>query len=320
MQSLQTLLAPGQQWLFETVVQPLLFRSGLSGFIEDGFDATMWLLLGLIQLAVMLAVFGPLQRWRPAEPMHDRAAVRLDVLYTAIHALGLFRLALFFTTAPLWDQMFGRLHMLGFEPFHIDQVLPGITDIAWVSLIMYLLIFDLVDYLFHLAEHRCKWMWALHGVHHSQRQMTMWSDNRNHLLSDLLRDTVVVVVSHLIGVPPAQFVAVVIIGRLVESFSHANVRIGFGRVGERLLVGPRFHRHHHSIGPRGAHSDFDARRSCNFAVLFPVWDILFRTADFRGDYGPTGIGDQLPAGGSRDYGRSFLAQQWLGIKRLAGRA
>ena len=34
---------------------------------------------------------------------------------------------------------------------------------------------------------------------------------------------------------------------------------------------------------------------------------------------PTGIRDQLPEQGGRDYGQGFWAQQWLGLKRLAGR-
>lgn len=45
-------------------------------------------------------VIGPLQKWRPVELVVDRAAVRVDVLYTLIHRLGLFRVAMFF----LWRQ------------------------------------------------------------------------------------------------------------------------------------------------------------------------------------------------------------------------
>ena len=40
-----------QQWLFETLVQPALFHLGLSNFIEDGYDATMWLLVGLLPVS-----------------------------------------------------------------------------------------------------------------------------------------------------------------------------------------------------------------------------------------------------------------------------
>ncbi|MER8125087.1 sterol desaturase family protein, partial [Acinetobacter baumannii] len=75
--------------------------------------------------------------------------------------------------------------------------------------------------------------WALHAVHHSQRRMTMWSDNRNHLLDDLLRDVLIALVARAVGVPPGQFVAVVACTQLIESLSHANVRLQFGWLGER---------------------------------------------------------------------------------------
>jgi len=50
--------------------------------------------------------------------------------------------------------------------------------------------------------------------------------------------------------------------------------------------------------------------------------MLFGTAIFSPEYHVTGIRDQLPApqGRSRDYGRGVLRQQWLGLKRLFGRA
>jgi sterol desaturase/sphingolipid hydroxylase (fatty acid hydroxylase superfamily) len=87
----------------------------------------------------------------------------------------------------------------------------------------------------------------------------------------------------------------------------------FGPLLGRMLVSPRFHRQHHAIaewqgtGTPGGH---------NFGVLFPLWDLLFRTARFDGGYTPTGVPDQLQG---RDYGRGFWAQQWLGLARLVGR-
>ena len=39
-----------------------------------------------------------------------------------------------------------------------------------------------------------------------------------------------------------------------------------------------------------------------------------------GRYEPTGVRDQLPQEGGRDYGRGFWMQQWLGLMRLAGRS
>jgi len=49
-----------QQWLFEAVVQPALFALGLANVLEDAYVATGWLLVGLLQLLVMLALIGPL--------------------------------------------------------------------------------------------------------------------------------------------------------------------------------------------------------------------------------------------------------------------
>jgi sterol desaturase/sphingolipid hydroxylase (fatty acid hydroxylase superfamily) len=53
-------------------------------------------------------------------------------------------------------------------------------------------------------------------------------------------------------------------------------------------------------------------------VLFPWWDTLFGTLHMDGRYEPTGVRDQLPQEGGRDYGRGFWMQQWLGLMRLAG--
>lgn len=326
-----------QQWIFESVMQPLLFAMGLGGILESGYDAAGWLLVGALQIAVICLVIGPLQKWRPVELVVDRAAVRVDVLYTLIHRLGLFRVAMFFLLAPVMDSLFGVLRLAGFSPLQLDGLLPGWTDIPWVSLIVYLVVFDFVDYWIHRGQHHFEWWWKLHALHHSQRQMTMWTDNRNHLLDDVLRDVIWVVVAQCIGVAPAQFIAIVAIAQLSESFQHANLRVWFGVIGERLWVSPRFHRLHHSIGI-GHETVKDARRGAdgqvvsakhvvlgghNFGVLLPWWDMLMGTANFEQRYDPTGVRDQIEPdanGRVRDYGQGFWSQQWRGVLRLLGRA
>ena len=314
MDALIDLFANTQAALYEGVMQPIAFAMGLGSRLEDVFDATGWLLIGLLQIAVMLAVIGPLQRWRPVEPVTDRLAVRTDVIYTVIHRLGFFRCVLFFTIDPWVDELLGEMRTAGFGTFHLEDVWPGVTDGPWTSFLIYLVVFDFLNYWLHRAQHQFNPWWALHAVHHSQRQMTQWTDNRNHLLDDVLHALIWVMVAQVIGIAPSQFVAVVALTQLSESFQHANLRVSFGWLGERLWVSPRFHRTHHGVGigheTHGAHT----MGGHNFGVLLPWWDMLFGTADFGPRFEPTGIRDQVESG--RDYGQGFWAQQRLGLQRF----
>jgi sterol desaturase/sphingolipid hydroxylase (fatty acid hydroxylase superfamily) len=309
-----------QQWLFETLVQPVGFALGQGNLLEKAYEGTGWLVVGLLQIAVMLVVIGPLQKRWPVEPMADARAVKVDILYTLIHRLGVFKLVMFFTLDNWFENTWGHLRAWGLPTWHLDQVWPGVTDQAVVSFVIYLVFFDFVHYWLHRAQHQSARWWALHALHHSQRQMTMWSDNRNHLLDDVITSLLLAAVAMLVGMGPGQFVAVVAVSQLSENFQHANVRMWFGRVGERLWVSPRFHRRHHSIGI-GHESDVEGRKvlgGCNFGVLLPWWDMLFGTADFQLRYDATGVRDQVEQG--RDYGQGFWAQQWRGLLRLLGRA
>ncbi|MEK7346360.1 MAG: sterol desaturase family protein [Pseudomonadota bacterium] len=309
-----------QAALYEGVVQPIAVAAGQSQLLEKAYEGTGWLVAGLLQLVVMLVVIGPMQRRWPVEPVTDRRAVRVDVLYTLIHRLGLFKLVMFFTFDYAFEQGLGMLRVMGLPTLHLDGLWPGVTDLALVSFVLYLVVFDFIHYWIHRAQHQSDLWWALHSLHHAQRQMTQWSDNRNHLLDDVVTSLILSVVAVLIGVGPGQFVALVAIGQLSESFQHANVRVWFGRMGERLWVSPRFHRRHHGMGI--GHESHRAGRvvlgGCNFGVLLPWWDMLFGTADFQRRYDPTGVRDQVEQG--RDYGAGFWAQQRQGVLRLLGRA
>ncbi len=318
-----------QQALFEAVVEPVMFHLGGASYIEEAFNATGWFLMGLMQLAVILAVIVPLQKWRPVEPFIDRSAVRTDVIYTLIHRLGLFQLVVFFAIEPWIGDGFDALHLAGFPIWHLDDVWPGVTDLPWVTFLLYLVAFDFFNYWVHRAQHQFNFWWALHALHHSQRHMTVWTDSRNHLIDDVVQAILLATLSQIIGVQPGQFVAIVALTKLSENLSHANLKGWFGSVGERLWVSPRYHRVHHAIG-LGHESPGQVLGGCNFAILLPVWDILFGTANFEWRFDPTGVRDQVeplfwPTAQAlepqlRRYGDGFWEQQWRGVLRLWGKA
>ncbi len=302
-----------QSLVYEFCLQPIAFQLGWGGLMEDGYEASGWLVAGILQVLIMLIVFAPLEHLKPVEPIKYKKAVYVDILYTVIHRMGFFRLFFFFLIEPYFDDLFGWLHTQGMGTFQLDDVIPGLTDIGWISFVVYLVVFDFLGYWIHRAQHQWNFWWALHSVHHSQRQMTLWSDDRNHLLDDLVHSSIFAVVALLIGIEPAQYVAIVGITKLSESFQHSNLRLSFGRFGEYLWVSPRFHRIHHSIGI-GHEFESGVPGGHNFGVLLTCWDVLFGTALFEDRYEATGIKDQVESG--VDYGDGFWSQQWLGLKRL----
>jgi sterol desaturase/sphingolipid hydroxylase (fatty acid hydroxylase superfamily) len=301
-----------QAWVFEHVVQPLIYSLGLMEYLESAFDATEFILLGLLEIALLVILFRPLEAWFPVERWASRRGVRTDILYTVLHRVGFIPLVLFVLLWPISVGVDGWLRLHGFVPYNLEDVFPFLVNRPVATFFAYLVVLDFAGYWLHRFQHRLEWWWALHGVHHSQQVMSYWTDDRTHLLDDVLNALWFTTLSLFIGVPPGQFVLLMMITRILQSFAHANIAVHFGWLGDRLLVSPRFHRIHHGIGV-GSES---GPLSCNFAVLFPIWDILFGTANFNHKIGPTGIADQLQG---RDYGNGFIRQQILGLKRL-GRA
>ena len=288
-------------WLYAALLQPLLFRYELMAWGELVYEWSELFLLGAVEVTLLWALLRPLEALFPVERWPDHAATRVDVLYTLLARLGVLPISFFIVLQPAVDALHAALRLRDIIPPNLEDLLPILQNKTWLALIAYLLLFDLLDYWRHRGEHTFRRWWALHSVHHSQRQMTFWSDEREHLLGQAIAAFLRALLALAIGVPPAQFLMVTLATGALESLSHANIRMSFGRIGDRLLVSPLFHRTHHAL---------HHNQTCNLATVFPLWDILFGTADFSRLYPPTGIDD------NQNYGLGFWQQQWLGLKRL----
>ncbi|WP_425469760.1 sterol desaturase family protein [Paraburkholderia unamae] len=301
-----------QTLLYIDVIQPLLFRIGMMNVDEDTYDALYWVIVGLLEVGLMYALLRPLEALVPAEKWRDRKGVGVDALYTWVTRLGILNLLFFFTMQPFFDRAQGALRLMGAKTVDLDNLWPGVTTQPLVAFAIYLVVLDFFSYWYHRLSHRYGVWWELHAVHHSQRKMSLWCDDRNHLLDVIGQSCMFAAVALVIGVPPAQFVVLVALTNFVQSVQHANIRVHFGWLGERLLVSPCFHRRHHAIGygHEGTHY------GCNFGVLFPWWDMLFGSASFNREIEPTGIRDQLEG---VSYGEGFWAQQGYAFGRIARR-
>ncbi|WP_114238251.1 sterol desaturase family protein [Dyella sp. C9] len=310
-------IAALQTLLYVDAVQPLLFRLGLMGYDEDTYDALYWVIVGVLQIVVMYALLRPLEALIPAEPWRDRRETRVDVIYTWIAKLGVFNIAFFFLLQPVFDHLQSLMAIHNVPNIELDALWPGVTDQPLASFLIYLVVLDFAGYWYHRWQHRFGVWWELHAVHHSQRQMSLWSDDRNHVLDTVIQAAFFAGLSLFIGVEPGQYVMLTAVGNLLQSVQHVNARLPFGPVLERVLVSPAFHRRHHAIG----YGHEGTRYGCNFGVLLPWWDMLFGTASWNATLEPTGIRDQLapPAGGQRSYGEGWWSQQTYAIARIVER-
>lgn len=297
-----------QAWLFEHLVNPLLPTLGLLAYQEEAFDATEFAMVGFAEIALLVMLFRPLEALFPAEYWPNRQKTHVDLLYTLLHRLGFIPLVMFVLMWPLTFKLDAWLRLHGFIPYTLEDLLPFLATRPLITFLTYLVILDFFSYWLHRFQHRLEWWWALHGVHHSQQNMSYWSDDRTHLLDDILMAAWFSLISLCIGVEPGQFILLMMIPRVLQSLAHANIAWRFGPL-EWLLVSPHYHRYHHGVST-GSES---GQKSCNFSVLLPLWDILFGTANFSRTTPPTGISDQLEG---RDYGQGFWAQQRLGLIRL----
>jgi sterol desaturase/sphingolipid hydroxylase (fatty acid hydroxylase superfamily) len=300
-------------WIFESAVQPALHALGLMGLAEQT-HAWLWLaIVGLGYCLLLIVTLAPLERWRPVEPVTDRAAIRTDRWYTLLMQIGFFPLLPAALLVVLFDPVDAWLRELGFSPWSLEQTIPALREYPALAFLMYVIIIDFVNYWLHRSQHVFRPLWEMHAIHHSQQQMTYWSDTREHVLSFVYYAIVVAFVGLIIGAGrESAYVVAAFAVRYVQALSHANVRVSFGAIGNRLIVSPQFHRVHHAIGI--GHEG--PQHGCNFASVFAIWDVMFGTANLRDIYPRTGVRDQLSG---RDYGRTLLVQQWLALKRVFGR-
>jgi len=290
------------------ITQPLLAYLQVPASALSPHELAASLLIGLIQVGMIAFVFRPLEAWKPAEHWTDRNLTRVDRQYTLLVVLGFLPLSIFLAMTPLRE-----LFVVGGATGGPLHAVPFLDRHPYLLFLVYYLVFDCVYYWMHRAQHALPWWWALHSLHHSQRQVNCWTNHRDSFLDGVLEAVILASVGIVLGVEPSEFALLMLVGELIQDFSHANVRIGFGRVLDKVVVGPRFHRLHHMRAEAGRPGLHD----CNYSQAFPVWDILFGTGLYGEAPRATGVSDPAV---DVDNSHGLIGQQWAAIQRFWGAA
>jgi sterol desaturase/sphingolipid hydroxylase (fatty acid hydroxylase superfamily) len=154
---------------------------------------------------------------------------------------------------------------------------------AIVATLISTIIYDFFYYWMHRTQHTSEVLWQEHLLHHSDEHVNITTSGRTHVLEQVLAPIFITIPNaFLFALPPATITTIVLLPWIWAYIVHANVRIGFGPLWW-MLAGPQYHRLHHSVEERHFNK--------NYAVWFPIWDILFGTVykPEPGEYPQTGV-------------------------------
>jgi sterol desaturase/sphingolipid hydroxylase (fatty acid hydroxylase superfamily) len=219
--------------------------AGLVGSAAQRSIVSAWLLFaacGVLQVALSYLLRTPLERRWPLLRWPFRQPMATDIVYTFVVRIVLFPFAAYVEYGLVKALV---EHWLLVLQWPIPSLLRRIANAVGTPLAGFFagfVILDCADYWRHRISHRFGWWYGLHTLHHAELQMTFWSDDRSHLLEDIITYVWLFAVAIAIGMPVLQFPFVILGFRFVGSFAHANTRARYGGLGERLLISPQFHR------------------------------------------------------------------------------
>jgi sterol desaturase/sphingolipid hydroxylase (fatty acid hydroxylase superfamily) len=247
-------------------------------FIEffTGSGALLWLVIFLVGRLV--------ERVRPAEPVQPSRNVIFNIGYAIVLSWVIFTVmpAVVGASVIAINTLGGGLIVLPKEGW----------GLLW-AVLLYLLAMDFLEYVFHRAQHAWPFLWAMHSLHHGDPSVNVTTTPRHFWVEPTIKVLFVYPLVAVLLKPSAVVLGAYIAMGYWNFVSHMNVRLSFGRFWF-VLNSPQYHRIHHAADARYA--------DCNFAALFPVYDLIFGThrRPAKDEYPSTGLVPRETANGILD--------------------
>jgi sterol desaturase/sphingolipid hydroxylase (fatty acid hydroxylase superfamily) len=156
------------------------------------------------------------------------------------------------------------------KDFGILQWLPDMN--IWIYTILGLLLLDFFGaYLAHFVEHRVKFLWKFHLIHHTDTYIDTTSGNRHHPGESVIRFIFTSLGVFIVGSPMWMVFLYQTLSVVATQFTHANICLPkkIDSLMSYFLVSPDMHKiHHHYKLP---YTD------SNYGNIFSIWDRIFGT-------------------------------------------
>ena len=139
-------------------------------------------------------------------------------------------------------------------------------------IIIGILLLDLIGaYLPHYVQHKVKFLWKIHLVHHSDHKVDTTTANRHHPFESIVRYLFTLLGVALLGANMGLVFLYQSLSVILSQFNPANININpsFVKLLRFFIVTPNMHKvHHHYVMP---YTD------SNYGNIFSFWDRLFGT-------------------------------------------
>ncbi|HNL38551.1 MAG TPA: sterol desaturase family protein, partial [Saprospiraceae bacterium] len=140
----------------------------------------------------------------------------------------------------------------------------------WAQLLILFLVRDFIQWNTHRILHRVPWLWEVHKVHHSVRQMGFAAHMRYHFVETLVYRSMEYIPLAMIGFGIQDFILVHLFTILIGHLNHANIYLPLGPL-KYVLNTPQMHIWHHAKElPEGSYG-------INYGITLSLWDYLFGT-------------------------------------------
>ena len=126
-------------------------------------------------------------------------------------------------------------------------------------------------WLVHIVEHKIKWMWRFHLVHHADNNVDVTTALRHHPIESIIRGIFFMAGVLVSGAPMYAVMIFQTLLVLVAQFTHANISLPrwLDKGLSFILVSPNMHKvHHHWQQP---YTD------SNYGAVLSIWDRMFGT-------------------------------------------
>ena len=142
----------------------------------------------------------------------------------------------------------------------------------WLFMIVGLLLLDLISAWFiHWIEHKIKWMWKFHIIHHADTWVDTTTANRHHPGESVFRAVFTLIAVLVAGAPIWLVFLYQSLSVVLSQFNHANIYLPkwLDKTICWIIVSPNLHKvHHHYAQPL---------TDTNYGNIFTFWDRIFGT-------------------------------------------